>query len=284
MRVGIERAHIEEDTGKNTHVGGDGRIHGAEYSLVDYNRAGVPLVEIVSEPDLRSTDDARAYVTELREILARHRGLRRQDGGGLDARRRQRVGAAGGRRDFGTRCEIKNLNSIRSLVRAIDYEARRQVELFDGGERVVQETRHWDEDDGRTQRAAAPRRRPRTTGTSPSPISCPSSPTPSGSRPCRDGQPAAARRTAAASLAAAAGVEPTDAAVALAVDRSLDELALAAIDAGADPARVLTHVQHNLAVAGADRLDPERFARAGRHGDRRASSPPPRPSWCWPSW
>src|SRR6185503_19125363 len=69
QRVGIERAHIEEDTGKNTHVGGGGRIHGADYSLVDYNRAGIPLVEIVSRPDLRGSDEANDYVRELRDIL-----------------------------------------------------------------------------------------------------------------------------------------------------------------------------------------------------------------------
>ena len=96
-RVGIERAHIEEDTGKNTHAGGGGRIHDADYSLVDYNRAGVPLVEIVGRPDIRTAEQAKAYVDELRAILAGHRCLRRQDGGGLAAGRRQRVGAPGRR-------------------------------------------------------------------------------------------------------------------------------------------------------------------------------------------
>ena len=90
-RIGIERAHMEEDTGKSTHIGGTGgRIHGSDYSLIDFNRAGVPLVEIVSRPDIRTSEEARQYVTELRAHPPRHRRVRRQDGGGLDARRRQR--------------------------------------------------------------------------------------------------------------------------------------------------------------------------------------------------
>src|SRR4051794_15170304 len=134
VRVGIERAHIEEDTGKNTHVGGDGRIHGAEYSLIDYNRAGVPLVEIVSRPDLRGSEQAREYVGELRDILlATDVSDARMEEGSMrvDANvsvRRTPDDA------LGTRCEIKNLNSLRSLGRAIEYEARRQVELIDAGE------------------------------------------------------------------------------------------------------------------------------------------------------
>ena len=96
-RVRIERAHMEEDTGKSTHLGGTGRIHGADRSLVDYNRSGVPLVEIVSGPDMTSSAQARAYASELRGILIAHRGVRRAHGGGLDAHRRQRVGAPRGR-------------------------------------------------------------------------------------------------------------------------------------------------------------------------------------------
>ena len=94
-RIGIERAHLEEDTGKSTHVGGGGRIHEAAYSLVDYNRAGVPLMEIVSRPDIRSAEQARAYASELRVRPRGDRRVRREDGRGLDARRRERVGAAG---------------------------------------------------------------------------------------------------------------------------------------------------------------------------------------------
>ncbi len=93
-RIGIVRAHLEEDTGKTTHVGGGGRIHDAAHSLVDYNRAGVPLVEIVSAPDLRSAEEARAYVEELRAILVATGSVGRKDGGGLAAGGCQRLGAA----------------------------------------------------------------------------------------------------------------------------------------------------------------------------------------------
>jgi aspartyl-tRNA(Asn)/glutamyl-tRNA(Gln) amidotransferase subunit B len=149
-RIRVERAHMEEDTGKSSHVGGTGgRIHGASHSLVDYNRAGVPLVEIVSHPDIRTADHAKAYVAELRSILvATGASDGKMEEGSL------RVDANVSVRKFGdplgTRCEIKNLNSLRSLVRAIDYEANRQIDLLMTGERIVQETRHWSEDDGRT--------------------------------------------------------------------------------------------------------------------------------------
>src|ERR671919_499896 len=148
-RVGIERAHMEEDTGKSTHVGGGGRIHDAGYSLVDYNRSGVPLLEIVSKPDLRSADDARAYVNELRAILlATGASDAKMEEGSLRVDANVSVHRPG--EPFGTRCEIKNLNSLRSLGRAIEYEARRQIDLLESGEKVRQETRHWDEGDGRT--------------------------------------------------------------------------------------------------------------------------------------
>jgi aspartyl-tRNA(Asn)/glutamyl-tRNA(Gln) amidotransferase subunit B len=149
-RVGIERAHMEEDTGKSTHIGGGGRIQGADYSLVDYNRAGVPLVEIVSRPDITSSEQARAYVAELRGVLiASGASDGRMEEGSLrvDANVSVReVGAS----SLGTRCEVKNLNSLRSLGRAVDYEAKRQVALVDAGETVAQETRHWNENEGRT--------------------------------------------------------------------------------------------------------------------------------------
>ncbi len=130
-RIGIERAHLEEDTGKSTHVGGGGRIHEADHSLVDYNRAGVPLVEVVSRPDLRSAEAAKAYVNELRAVLVAT--------GASDARMEEgsmRVDAnisvrPVGSSTLGTRCEVKNLNSTRSLGRAIDYEARRQIALLE---------------------------------------------------------------------------------------------------------------------------------------------------------
>jgi aspartyl-tRNA(Asn)/glutamyl-tRNA(Gln) amidotransferase subunit B len=145
-RIGIVRAHIEEDTGKTIHVGGGGRIHDADYSLVDYNRAGVPLVEIVSEPEIRSAEQARLYASELRGILVAS--------GASDGRMEEgsmRVDAnvsvmRSGAGELGTRCEIKNLNSLRSLVRAITYEIGRQSEVLSSGGSVVQQTRHWDEE------------------------------------------------------------------------------------------------------------------------------------------
>ena len=148
--VGIERAHMEEDTGKTTHAGTSGRIHGADYSLVDYNRSGVPLVEIVSRPDMRSSDQARAYATELRAILVASGasdGKMEEGSMRVDANVSVRRSADD---PFGTRCEIKNLNSVRSLGRAIEYEADRQIALIESGEAVVQQTRHWDEGAGRT--------------------------------------------------------------------------------------------------------------------------------------
>ena len=148
--VGIERAHIEEDTGKSTHLGGGGRIHDATATLVDYNRAGVPLVEIVSHPVMHDAETARAYVVELRDILLAT--------GVSDARMEEgsmRVDANVSVRPIGndelrTRCEVKNINSLRSLGRAINYEARRHVDLWTNGEEPKQETRHWDEDGGRS--------------------------------------------------------------------------------------------------------------------------------------
>jgi aspartyl-tRNA(Asn)/glutamyl-tRNA(Gln) amidotransferase subunit B len=148
-RVSIERAHLEEDTGKSTHLGGSGRIHGADRSLVDYNRSGVPLVEIVSGPDIRSSDQARAYASELRGILiATGASDGRMEVGSMRIDANVSVRRSG--ESFGTRCEIKNLNSLRSLGRAIDFEAARQVELIEGGGTVRQETRHWDENLGTT--------------------------------------------------------------------------------------------------------------------------------------
>jgi aspartyl-tRNA(Asn)/glutamyl-tRNA(Gln) amidotransferase subunit B len=150
-RVGIERAHMEEDTGKTVHVGGAaGRIHGAEHSLVDYNRAGVPLMEIVSRPDIRSPEQARAYVAELRALLEAIgvSDVKMEEGSlRIDANISLRpVGAEA----LGTKVEIKNMNSLRSLGRALEYETGRQAAVLDEGGRIVQETRHWDEEAGRT--------------------------------------------------------------------------------------------------------------------------------------
>ncbi len=148
-RVSIERAHLEEDTGKSTHLGGGGRIHGADRSLVDYNRSGVPLVEIVSGPDIRSAAQARRYASELRAVLiATGASDGRMEEGSMRIDANVSVRRSG--EDFGTRCEIKNLNSLRSLYHAIEFESRRQVALIEGGGVVRQETRHWDENVGAT--------------------------------------------------------------------------------------------------------------------------------------
>jgi aspartyl-tRNA(Asn)/glutamyl-tRNA(Gln) amidotransferase subunit B len=155
VRVGIERVHMEEDTGKTLHVGGaTGRIHGADYSLVDYNRAGIPLMEIVTKP-IEGTGAlapavARAYVSELRDIV---RGLGvsdvRMEQGSLrcDVNVSLRPSSDA---PYGTRSETKNVNSLRSVERAVTYEMRRQAALLSSGGRVVQETRHWHEDTGLT--------------------------------------------------------------------------------------------------------------------------------------
>jgi aspartyl-tRNA(Asn)/glutamyl-tRNA(Gln) amidotransferase subunit B len=155
FRIGIERAHMEEDTGKSLHVGGaTGRIHGAEYSLLDYNRSGVPLIEIVTKPvegtGAEAPEVARAYVTMLRDLL-RVLGVSdvRMEQGSLrcDANVSLRpVGTS----PFGTRTETKNVNSLRSVERAVRYEITRQAAVLASGGRVIQETRHWHEDSGIT--------------------------------------------------------------------------------------------------------------------------------------
>jgi aspartyl-tRNA(Asn)/glutamyl-tRNA(Gln) amidotransferase subunit B len=155
FRVEIERAHMEEDTGKSLHVGGaTGRIHGAEYSLLDYNRAGVPLIEIVTKPIVgtgeRAPEVARAYVTALRDLL-RALGVSdvRMDQGSLRCDANVSLMPKGAA-EFGTRTETKNVNSLRSVERAVRYEMTRQAGVLLAGERVIQETRHFDESAGTT--------------------------------------------------------------------------------------------------------------------------------------
>lgn len=149
-RVGITRVHLEEDTGKTLHVGATGRIAQAEYALEDYNRAGVPLVEVVSEPDIRSADQARAYFTDLRAILeALGVSDVRMEEGSLRCDANVSVRPVG-QDELGTKVEVKNLNSIRSLYRALLYEDERQRAALEAGGTLVQETRHWDENAGVT--------------------------------------------------------------------------------------------------------------------------------------
>jgi aspartyl-tRNA(Asn)/glutamyl-tRNA(Gln) amidotransferase subunit B len=150
-RVGITRVHMEEDTGKTTHGSASGRIHEAEHALVDYNRAGVPLVECVSEPDMRSPEEAGAYLRELRALLESLdvSDVRMEEGSlRCDANVSVRpVGAD----VLGVKVEIKNMNSVRSLERALTYEAARQIAALEDGDPLIQETRHWDEDSGTTK-------------------------------------------------------------------------------------------------------------------------------------
>ncbi len=161
-RVAIERAHMEEDTGKSLHVGGaTGRIHGADHSLVDYNRAGIPLIEIVTKPltgaGERAPEVAKAYVGALRELL-RALGVSdvKMEQGSLrcDANLSLRPKATGDENQddvpLGTRTETKNVNSLRSVERAIRYEITRHAAVLDKGEKITQETRHWHEDTGVT--------------------------------------------------------------------------------------------------------------------------------------
>jgi len=152
VRVPIERVHLEEDTGKSLHVGGaTGRIHGASHSLVDYNRAGIPLVEIVTKPVVgtgaKAAAVAKAYVAELRDVL---RGLGvsdvKMEQGSLRCDVNVSLNRAG--EEWGTRSETKNVNSLRSVERAVRSEVERQADLLRGGGRVVQETRHFHEDTG----------------------------------------------------------------------------------------------------------------------------------------
>ena len=155
VRVGIERVHLEEDTGKSLHVGGvTGRIHGADYSLVDYNRAGIPLVEIVTKPvdgtGALAPLVARTYVTELRDLM---RTLAvsdvRMEEGSLRCDVNTSLSPRGSGQ-WGTRTETKNVNSLRSVERAVRYEIERQAALLDAGGKILQETRHFHEDSGTT--------------------------------------------------------------------------------------------------------------------------------------
>ena len=149
-RIGITRAHLEEDAGKLVHAGADG-LAGSSYSLVDLNRAGTPLLEIVSEPDMRSSEEARNYMEELRDIV-RYIGV--CDGNLEEGSMRCDANISimpKGSKEFGTRAEIKNVNSFSALQRAIEYEIERQIEIVEEGGQVVQETRLWDDNSRETR-------------------------------------------------------------------------------------------------------------------------------------
>jgi aspartyl-tRNA(Asn)/glutamyl-tRNA(Gln) amidotransferase subunit B len=249
-RVGIERAHIEEDTGKSVHVGGaGGRIHGSDASLIDFNRAGVPLVEIVSRPDIRSAEQARQYVGELRAILlAVGASDAKMEEGSMRVDANVSVHRPG--TPYGTRCEIKNLNSVRSLGRAIEYEARRQIDLVESGEGVRQETRHWDETDGRTHTLRS-KEDADDYRYFLEPDLVPLVPDEAWIEAVRAALPPlpAARRAA---LAAATGAPVDGEAVGVVVERGQDGYVLAVDAAGGDAARALVHVKEAFAEQGAE--------------------------------
>ncbi|MCQ2957484.1 MAG: Asp-tRNA(Asn)/Glu-tRNA(Gln) amidotransferase subunit GatB [Candidatus Gastranaerophilales bacterium] len=151
-KIGITRAHLEEDAGKLVHAGGiGGGLDGSAYSLVDLNRAGTPLLEIVSEPDIRSADEAKAYMEELRNIV-KYMGV--CDGNLEEGSMRCDANISirpFGQKEFGTRAEIKNINSFSALKRAIEFEIERQAEILEEGGEVIQETRLWNDADGETK-------------------------------------------------------------------------------------------------------------------------------------
>ena len=262
FRVGVTRAHMEEDTGKLTHAGGSGRINDALYALVDYNRSGVPLVEIVSEPDLRSAAQARAYATELRGILvATGASDGRMEEGSMRVDANVSVRPAGSSA-FGTRCEIKNLNSLRSLERAIEYEAARQIAVIEGGGEVEQQTRHWDESAGRTE-AMRSKEESHDYRYFPEPDLVPLAPAAAWQERVRAGlgpMPADRRTRLADALGGAPNDAETDQIRAV-VNLGLDELVEAAVDAGA-PARLALARAANEVAAQSDaglRLEPSSF-------------------------
>jgi aspartyl-tRNA(Asn)/glutamyl-tRNA(Gln) amidotransferase subunit B len=262
-RVGIVRAHIEEDTGKTTHMGGGGRIHDAEYALVDYNRAGVPLVEIVSAPDITSAEQARLYASELRAILVASGASdgRMEEGSmRIDANVSVRLV---GTSELGTRCEIKNLNSLRSLVRAIEHEIERQTAIVSSGGSVIQQTRHWDEESEVTV-ALRSKEEAFDYRYFSEPDLVPVDPDPAWLQEVASSMgPMPADRRAV--LKEALGAKPSDAQadqIQTVVDLDLDQLVVSAVAAGVDAGLALRRTA-NEAAADSDRaksLDPAAYS------------------------
>ncbi|MEN9801532.1 MAG: aspartyl/glutamyl-tRNA(Asn/Gln) amidotransferase subunit [Actinomycetota bacterium] len=247
-RIGIERAHLEEDTGKSTHIGGSGgRIHGSDFSLIDFNRAGVPLVEIVGRPDISTPDEARQYLAELRQILiAVGASDAKMEEGSMRCDANVSVRKPG--EPLGTRCEIKNVNSSRPLGKAHEYEARRQVALIESGETIRQETRHWDETDGRTHTL-------RTKEDADDyryflePDLVPLVPEASWVEAVRDAMPMLPRERRHR-LAEATGMAPDSESVMVVVERGQDDYVLSVGERGADVVRALVHVKEAYADQG----------------------------------
>ncbi len=253
--IGIERAHIEEDTGKTTHIGTSGRISGADYSLVDYNRAGVPLIEIVSKPEIRTIEQAKAYVSELRGIiLALEISDAKMEEGSIRVDANVSVREIG-ENDLRTRCEIKNVNSLKSLGRAIDYEANRHIDLYKNRESPRQETRHWDENAGRT-RSGRSKEDAEDYRYFPEPDLVPLNPSEETITKIDQEMPElpSKRREKLANLT---GVKPSD--IALIVERNHDAFALNVIEDGGLPDQVVKHLVNNLS-AGLGELTTEALA------------------------
>ena len=253
-RVGIERAHMEEDAGKSTHIGGaDGRVAGAEFSLIDLNRAGVPLVEIVSRPDIRSPQQAKAYVSELRSILiAIGASDAKMEEGSMRVDANVSVRRPGA--ELGTRCEVKNVNSVRSVGRAIEYEARRQIQLLEHGEAVRQQTRHWSDGEGRTH-TLRDKEDADDYRYFLEPDLVPVEPSAEWIESVRAALPLlpAARRVR---LAEAAGLDVSAESVAVIVERRQDDYVLAVAAAGGDVGRAVVHVQQAFAEQPSEPLVP----------------------------
>lgn len=256
--IGIERAHLEEDTGKNTHIGETGRLAGADYSLVDYNRSGVPLIEIVSRPDMRNASEAKAYVQELRSILV---AIDASDGKMEEGSLRVDANISVRKPDeaFGTRCEIKNVNSLRSLVRAIEYESVRQIELLETGGVVEQQTRHWNEEAGQTQFGRS-KEEAYDYRYFPEPDLVPVEPNAAWLDRVRKELPELPRVKRARLTAAAPDM--AEETIATVVELGLEPLATAAIACGAEAKTVLNRTANELAgdVARALALPPESLA------------------------
>lgn len=256
--VELERAHIEEDTGKTIHIGGSGRIKGAAYSLVDHNRAGVPLIEIVTLPQLYTASQVRAFVRELRAILLATdvSDARMQEGSmRVDANVSVRPADDSGLR---TRCEIKNISSVRSLSQAVVYEANRHIDLWSTGGSPSQETRHWDEErgctiSGRSKEHTEDYRYFPDPDLAPFAFSKDDIAAVDAALPLL---PAARREK----LIAACGDTITPETAALLVERDQDELVVDAVSVGADAKRVTTRVVNDLALDDWAVVTPERLA------------------------
>ncbi len=253
--IGIERAHIEEDTGKTTHIGTSGRISGSDYSLVDYNRAGIPLIEIVSEPEIRTIEQAKAYVSELRYIiLALGISDAKMEEGSIRVDANVSV-RENGEDNLRTRCEIKNVNSLKSLGRAIEYEANRHISLYRNGESPKQETRHWDEDAGRT-RSGRSKEDAEDYRYFTEPDLVPLNPSEEIIAKIDQELPElpSERREKLVNLT---GVKSSD--VTLLVERNHDAFALDAVRRGGEPEKVVKHLVNNLS-SGPGALTPEALA------------------------